>query len=199
MTRSLIRYCWGRPLGPVGALWWLAVAGACTLNPQPLPPEHTPAMNNNAGGPSSPTLGAPDATSPVSGSSGASSSSGSMSTSGSSSGTGSRSGSGSGSSGGGPPDAGAAAEAGADAGGVQDAASGDSEANDSAPACDSPCVDGAPLGDGGSFGCTADPASNSLCGGGNPPHFYRCVVPYMQPAACQVLSIGNATDTYCCP
>jgi hypothetical protein len=64
---------------------------------------------------------------------------------------------------------------------------------------DSEAGDGTTVGDGGSFGCTADAAWNAMCDGEKPQHFYRCVSPYMQPAACQVVSIGNVTDTYCCP
>ena len=191
MTRELIRFCRGRPIGPAIPLWWVAVTCACSLNPQPLPPG--PGANTFTGNPS-PPFEAPDGSVPAkepSSSSGSSSDSSSASSSGSSSGSGRI-----------LLDAGAmGGDAASDGGGAGDSASAnDSEAGDSASTCDvSSCADGASIGDGGSFGCTADPAGNAMCTGGNPPHFYRCVVPYMQPAACQTLSIGNAKDTYCCP
>lgn len=56
-----------------------------------------------------------------------------------------------------------------------------------------------PDGEGGPSACTADPLEDATCGGSLPAHFVRCVVPYAKPAACQSLSIGNVTDTYCCP
>jgi hypothetical protein len=57
--------------------------------------------------------------------------------------------------------------------------------------------DAAPGSDAGSYGCTALPASDAMCT--SPPHYYRCVTPYRAPSGCTVLSIGNATDLYCCP
>jgi hypothetical protein len=57
--------------------------------------------------------------------------------------------------------------------------------------------DAAPTSDAGSYGCSALPASDSMCT--SPPHFYRCVTPYKAPSGCTVLSIANVTDLYCCP
>jgi hypothetical protein len=62
---------------------------------------------------------------------------------------------------------------------------------------ESVCVDGSLVGQSG--GCTADPGGNAMCGGSRPQDLYRCVFPYFVPLGCQILSIGNATDTYCCP
>jgi hypothetical protein len=54
--------------------------------------------------------------------------------------------------------------------------------------------------DAGSYGCTADSAGDAtMCGGVKPPHYYRCVFPYQEPKGCQQLTVGNATDTFCCP
>jgi hypothetical protein len=63
--------------------------------------------------------------------------------------------------------------------------------------CTLPCLDATPTSDAGSHNCTAVPADNSMCT--SPPHFYRCVTPYKAPSGCTVLTIGNATDLYCCP
>jgi hypothetical protein len=52
----------------------------------------------------------------------------------------------------------------------------------------------------GSGGCTPDAQGDSQCAGAAmPPHMVRCVMPYQPPASCQVFSIGNVTDLYCCP
>jgi hypothetical protein len=61
------------------------------------------------------------------------------------------------------------------------------------------CAPGDAGSDAGSFGCTAQSSSNAQCGGTRPPHYYRCMVPYQQLSGCVSLTIGNATDTYCCP
>jgi hypothetical protein len=54
--------------------------------------------------------------------------------------------------------------------------------------------------DSGTYGCTAAPSLDATdCIGGRPPRYYRCLVPYKQPAGCVSMYVGNATDTYCCP
>jgi hypothetical protein len=94
-------------------------------------------------------------------------------------------------------------DAGSDGGAEDGASPGDSGADvDSAPPGDAGPEagdGGSEAGDGGAEACTAHASLNALCGGGKPPHFYRCIVPYVPPAACQILFIGNAIDTYCCP
>jgi hypothetical protein len=72
------------------------------------------------------------------------------------------------------------------------------EAGDSGDAGDA--TDGGAAGDGASA-CTPDPSSDAQCAdAGGTPHFYRCVGPSEQPpAGCQLLSVGNVTDLYCCP
>jgi hypothetical protein len=47
--------------------------------------------------------------------------------------------------------------------------------------------------------CTPVASRDSMCGAGKPPHFYRCILERIVPSRCLVLSIGNVTDTYCCP
>jgi hypothetical protein len=48
-------------------------------------------------------------------------------------------------------------------------------------------------------GCEPRPEQDGQCAG-KPPHFYACMQPdYTPPAGCELLNIGDATDTYCCP
>ncbi len=47
-------------------------------------------------------------------------------------------------------------------------------------------------------GCQADPQVDSQCGGTKPPHFYRCILT-MLASPCVILSIGDVTNTFCCP
>jgi hypothetical protein len=48
-------------------------------------------------------------------------------------------------------------------------------------------------------GCTARPESDAtLCGGSRPPHYYTCTLT-MLAAPCTMLSIGDVTNTFCCP
>ena len=48
-------------------------------------------------------------------------------------------------------------------------------------------------------GCTAQPAGDSVsCGGSKPPHFYTCILT-MLAAPCAIVSIGDVTNTFCCP
>jgi hypothetical protein len=50
-----------------------------------------------------------------------------------------------------------------------------------------------------SNGCTARPESDAIqCGGSYPPHFYTCILT-MLPAPCKTMSIGDVTNTFCCP
>ncbi len=50
-----------------------------------------------------------------------------------------------------------------------------------------------------SNGCTALPASDStMCVGSYPPHFYRCILT-MLSSPCVTLTIGDVTNTFCCP
>jgi hypothetical protein len=45
--------------------------------------------------------------------------------------------------------------------------------------------------------CAANPSGDSQCTGAT-PHLYVCVLA-QGPSGCTVRSIGNVTDTYCCP
>src|SRR5436190_2023897 len=62
------------------------------------------------------------------------------------------------------------------------------------------CADaGIPMHDGGT--CTAVPEQDAAaCAGtaGLPPHFYRCVLSELPPP-CVARTIGDVTNTYCCP
>ena len=50
-----------------------------------------------------------------------------------------------------------------------------------------------------SNGCTAEPAGDSLyCGGSKPPHYYGCTMT-MLAAPCAPVSIGDMTNSFCCP
>lgn len=78
--------------------------------------------------------------------------------------------------------------------------------------CNPPCSMCAPIGYGciqgcatdaaqdvDSNGCTAQPAGDAAnCGGSKPPHFYTCILT-MLAAPCAMLSIGDVTNTFCCP
>jgi hypothetical protein len=48
-------------------------------------------------------------------------------------------------------------------------------------------------------GCTAWPEGDATrCGGTKPPHFYTCVMT-MLTDPCAIVSIGDMTNTFCCP
>jgi hypothetical protein len=50
-----------------------------------------------------------------------------------------------------------------------------------------------------SNGCTAQPSGDATnCGGSRPAHYYMCVLT-MLAAPCVILSIGDVTNTFCCP
>ena len=50
-----------------------------------------------------------------------------------------------------------------------------------------------------SNGCTAHPEYDStICGGSYPPHYYACILT-MLAAPCTTMSIGDVTNTFCCP
>jgi hypothetical protein len=183
----------------------LCAAQACSLNPQPLPPgETTDAGTEVPVGPG----GAGGGTSGNGGNSGSGSSGGSGSSSG---GLGIGSSSGSSASGGGAPVGGHtdAGVADASAGPGDDAGAEGVDAGASVPDAnpsDGSSLDGGVLGDGappaeaGALGCSADPRADHECARAHkPPHLYRCVEPYVRPSRCEVLSIGNRTDMYCCP
>jgi hypothetical protein len=57
------------------------------------------------------------------------------------------------------------------------------------------CTDGGISFDAGA--CVAVAAQDSMCSG-QTPHFYRCVGSEL-PAPCVTRSIGDLTNTYCCP
>ena len=47
--------------------------------------------------------------------------------------------------------------------------------------------------------CTARPEGDStICGGANPPHYYGCIGT-MLAAPCVTMSIGDMTNSFCCP
>jgi hypothetical protein len=48
-------------------------------------------------------------------------------------------------------------------------------------------------------GCTAYPEGDAtFCGGSKPPHYYTCIMT-MLAAPCMISSIGDMTNTFCCP
>jgi hypothetical protein len=48
-------------------------------------------------------------------------------------------------------------------------------------------------------GCTARPESDAtFCGGTRPPHYYTCILT-MLADPCVLVSIGDVTNTFCCP
>ncbi len=50
-----------------------------------------------------------------------------------------------------------------------------------------------------SNGCTAEPSGDATnCGGSRPAHYYVCALT-MLAAPCVTLSIGDVTNTFCCP
>jgi hypothetical protein len=170
-----------------GSVWT-----ACDLNPQPLPPgdQADAAQTVGQGGGDSGRGG----TSSSGGGSGASSS-------GSSSGGASSNGSSSGGPQPPPGDAGSGdattqptAEGGSEDGASPDGGGPDAgEGGASDAGADSP-------GD-AAGACIPDPSSDSQCAHvGGLPHLVRCVGPGVPPpAGCQLLSVGDVTDLYCCP
>jgi hypothetical protein len=47
-------------------------------------------------------------------------------------------------------------------------------------------------------GCRAVPENDGQCGGTSPPHFYACILT-MLGSPCEIRSIGDVTNTFCCP
>jgi len=47
-------------------------------------------------------------------------------------------------------------------------------------------------------GCDARPEGDAMCSGVT-PHYVACVGDTPQNTGCKVRTIGNLTDTYCCP
>ena len=58
------------------------------------------------------------------------------------------------------------------------------------------CTDGGLTFDAGA--CIATPAQDSTCTASATPHFYRCILSELA-APCVTQSIGDVTNTYCCP
>lgn len=48
------------------------------------------------------------------------------------------------------------------------------------------------------IGCSARPDGDAMCSGAT-PHFFTCVGDTPQNTGCEIRSIGDMTDTYCCP
>jgi len=48
------------------------------------------------------------------------------------------------------------------------------------------------------LGCAADPAWDAMCSK-DTPHYMTCVGDTPQNTGCKVRTIGDMTDTYCCP
>jgi len=48
------------------------------------------------------------------------------------------------------------------------------------------------------MGCDARPDGDAMCSGVT-PHYVACVGDTPQNTGCKVRTIGNLTDTYCCP
>jgi hypothetical protein len=46
--------------------------------------------------------------------------------------------------------------------------------------------------------CTVDSAGDSQCGADGPMHYVRCILTTLPPP-CVEQSIGNVTNTFCCP
>ena len=58
------------------------------------------------------------------------------------------------------------------------------------------CTDGGLSFDAGA--CIATPAQDSTCTASATPHYYRCILSELPPP-CVIDSIGDVTNTYCCP
>jgi hypothetical protein len=58
------------------------------------------------------------------------------------------------------------------------------------------CTDGGLTFDAGA--CIATPAQDSTCTASATPHFYRCILSTLA-SPCVTQSIGDVTNTYCCP
>ena len=58
------------------------------------------------------------------------------------------------------------------------------------------CTDGGIIGD--ASACVEVPTQNSQCTTSAAPNFYRCILTTLPPP-CIVGSIGDVTNTYCCP
>jgi len=48
------------------------------------------------------------------------------------------------------------------------------------------------------LGCSLRPEGDSMCSGAT-PHFMTCVGETPQNTGCKIRTIGDMTDTYCCP
>jgi hypothetical protein len=89
---------------------------------------------------------------------------------------------------------------GGDAAGMFDAADdrGGFGGDDDAGAGDSAAGGGAGGVDGG-IRCFAVPSGDQYCTGERPPHYYRCVLSEPPDPRCELRSVGDVTDYYCCP